>query len=78
MENEKTLIQKKIELAQSEHAPIVIELMKDLIEHGHLLGGNEYETVVNAVRFDTQSTMLTGMVDLLESIRGGALHQVKM
>jgi len=69
--------QQKTVLARSEHSPIIIELMKDLISQSALVGQSEYETVVNAVRFDTQSSMLRGMVDLLENIRGGSLFEPK-
>lgn len=69
-----SLIQKKIALAQSEHAPIVLELLKDLIKPSPLVGDSEYATIVNAVRFDTQSDIVRGMVDLLEHIRNGGLH----
>ncbi len=69
--------QKKIALAQSEHAPIVIELMKDCVEQSPLVGDTEYKTLVNAITFDVQSTMLRKMVDLLEDIRQGKLHEAK-
>jgi outer membrane lipopolysaccharide assembly protein LptE/RlpB len=81
METEqKTLKQKKIELAQGEYAPVVIELIKDLISKDQqvLIGDTEYETVVNAVRLDTHGTIIRGMVDYLESIRKGSLNEVQM
>jgi len=75
----KTLIQKKIELAQSEYAPVVIELIKDLLkqEDQILIGDNEFSTIVNAVKLDTQGNILRGMVDYLENIRKGILHEIK-
>lgn len=72
-----TEVQKKIALAQSDHAPTIILLLKDLMKPIPLLGSSEYETLVNAVRFDTQSEILRGMVDYLEDIRKGSLHGPK-
>lgn len=74
---EQTMKQKKIALAQSEHAPIVIELMKDCIDQSPLVADTEFATVKNAITFDVQSTMLRKMVDLLEGIRQGNLHEQK-
>jgi len=75
--SEQTMKQKKIALAQSEFAPVVIELMKDCITQSPLVGDNEFKTLVNAITFDVQSTMLRSMVDLLEDIRQGGLHDKK-
>jgi hypothetical protein len=79
MENE-TLNQKKIALAQSEHAPIIIELLKDVAsqESMNLIGKTEFETIKNAITFDVKASMISGMVDYLENIRKGALHIIKM
>ena len=74
---EQSMKQKKILLAQSEHAPIVIELMKDCIEQIPLVGDTEFQTMKNAITFDVQSSMLRRMVDLLENIRQGSLHEIK-
>jgi len=70
-----TLKQKKIVLAQSEHAPIIIELMKDCMAKSELVAKTEWQTIVNAVTLDAQSTMLRAMVDYLEDIRKGSLHE---
>jgi len=73
-----SLIQKKIALAQSEHAPIVIELMKDIMSKIELVDEkSEWKTIVNTITLDTQSTMLRNMVDYLEDIRKGILHEIK-
>lgn len=71
---EQSLTQKKIALAQSEHASTVIELMKDIMSHAPLVGKTEWETIVNAITLDTQGTLLRGMVDYLEEIRKGKLY----
>jgi len=74
-ENEQSIRQKKIALAQSEHAPIIIELMKDCMEKvPDLIDDTQWKTVVHAIRLDVQGKMLTTMVDHLEGIRQGKLH----
>jgi len=69
-----SLKQKKIALAQSEHAPIIIELMKDCIEQVPLVDRkSQWNTLANAVTLEANSDMLRRMVDLLENIRQGGL-----
>lgn len=76
MENEQSLKQKKIALAQSEHAPVIIELMKDIMSKIPLVDDkSEWKTIVNTITLDTQSSMLRNMVDYLEDIRKGKLHE---
>jgi len=76
--DEQTLTQKKIALAQSEHAPTIIELMKDCMSKIPLVDDkSEWKTIVNTITLDTQSTMLRMMVDYLEEIRKGVLHEEK-
>lgn len=75
---DQNLKQKKISLAQSEHASTIIELMKDCMEQSPLVDEkSEWKTMVNTIRLDTQSTMIRSMVDLLEEIRSGSLHESK-
>lgn len=74
---QQSMIQKKIALAQSEHAPIVIELLKDCIQQSPLIGDNEFKTLVNAITFDVQSEIIIKMVERLEFIRNGGLLQGK-
>lgn len=70
--------QRKIALAQSEHAPVIIELMKDCIAQIPIVDDkSQWKTIVNAITLDTQSTMLRSMVDYLEEIRKGILHEEK-
>ena len=73
--NDQTLKQKKIILATSEHAPIIIELMKDCMSQNPIVDNTEWQTIVNAVTLEVQGTMLRAMVDLLEDIRKGSLHE---
>ncbi len=74
MENE-NLKQKKMSLASSEHAPIVIELLKDCMSQTPIVGDDQWSTIVNAITLETQGTILRTMVDHLEGIRKGNLHQ---
>ena len=75
---DQNLKQKKIMLAQSEHAPIIIELMKDCMLKIPLVDDrSEWKTIVNTITLDSQSNMLRMMVDYLEDIRKGSLHEPK-
>lgn len=76
MENP-TAKQQKIALAQSEHAPAIIELMKDCMSQTPIIADTEWQTIVNAITLEVQGTMLKRMVDYLEEIRQGALHEPK-
>jgi len=69
--------QKKIALAASEHAPVIIELMKDCMSQTPIIAKTEWETIVNAITLEVQGTMLRSMVDYLEAIRKGSLHEPK-
>ena len=73
--DEQSIKQRKIALAQSEHASVIIELMKDCLSQVPIVADTEWQTIVNAITLDTQSTMLRNMVDLLEAIRKGSLHE---
>ena len=73
-ENEQSIKQKKIALATSEHAPMIIELMKDCMSQTPIIAKTEWETIVNAITLEVQGTMLRTMVDHLEDIRSGSLH----
>jgi hypothetical protein len=72
-----SLKQKKIALAQSEHAPTIIELMKDCTTQVPIIADTEWATIVNALTLEIQSTMIRNMVDHLEGIRAGKLHELK-
>lgn len=64
-------------LAASEHAPVIIELMKDCMTQNPIVDETEWKTIVNAITLETQGTMLRTMVDHLEGIRNGSLHEIK-
>ena len=75
MENQ-TAKQKKIALAQSEHAPVIIELMKDCATKTDLIDEkSEWQTIVNTIRMDAEASMMRRMADYLEGIRAGKLYE---
>jgi hypothetical protein len=75
MENQ-TANQKKITLATSEHAATLVELMKDCVTHTDLIDEkSEWQTIINTIRMDAEASMIRRMVDYLEEIRKGLLHE---
>ncbi len=72
-----SLVQKKIALAQSENALVIIELIKDVAQKLPLIGATEFETLKNAIIIDTTSTLMTDMVDYLDRIKKGELLKAK-
>lgn len=78
MENEQSLLQRKIALAQSEHASVVIEMMRDIVtKTNNIIGDTEYKTLLNAITLEVEANMLRRMADYLEEIRKGILHESK-
>jgi len=74
MEENQSKNQKKIALAQSVHAPVIIELIKDCMgTNPQLIGKTQWATVVNAVRLEVQGNILNAMVKYLDEIRNGSL-----
>lgn len=71
---EQTLKQRKIALAQSEHAFTIVELMRDCTSQKPIIAKTEWETIVNALTLEIEANMMKNMVDYIESIRKGALH----
>lgn len=71
-----TLNQKKIAFAQSEHVEVVLALLREATTNQKLVGENEYETVVNAVTLDAQSTLVIKFISQLDFIKKGGLNQV--
>ena len=69
-----TLKQRKIALAQSEHAGTIIDLIRDVIPRRPLVGGTEWETIVSAVTMDTLSTLMLDLTKYIDDIRKGILH----
>jgi len=73
MEDNQTLNQKKIALAQSGASIVIIELVKDVLQQVPIVGNNEWETIRNAIIIDTSSTLLRDLIDHLENIKSGSL-----
>lgn len=74
MENQ-TTTQRKISLAQSEHSGAIIELMKDCTTQiVDIIGKTEFETLVNAITMEVEGRMMAKMVDHIDRIRKGSLH----
>jgi len=76
-ENEQSMNQRKITLATSEHSAVIIELLKDCMSQTPIVVDTEWKTIVNAITLEVQSTILRNMVDHLEGIRRGSLHEPK-
>lgn len=76
-ETTQSLKQRKIALATSEHAPIIIELLKDCMPQPAIIAKTEWETIVNAITLDVHGTILRRMIDYMEEIRHGSLHDPK-
>jgi hypothetical protein len=78
MENEQSLIQKKIALAQSEHASIVFEIIKDCrTQQSSIIADTEFKTLLNALTLEVESNLMLRVVNYLEDIRQGKLHEPK-
>lgn len=70
------LNQKKTLLARSEHAPLIIELMKDcMTKNNKLIAKTQWDTVVNAITLDVQGNMIQAMVNYLDHIQKGGLME---
>ena len=68
---EQSEIQQKILFAQSPFVPIVVKLLRESMVNQRLVGDSEYETVVNAVRLDSQSDLLNSFIRSIEEIQQG-------
>lgn len=72
---DQTLKQRKIALAQSEHSGAIVDLMKDCTTPiVDIIAKTEFETLVNAITMEVEGRMMAKMVDYIERIRAGALH----
>lgn len=74
MENEQSLKQKKIALAQSEQASVIVEILRDCTSKIPLVADTEWKTIVNTLTLDAQSNLIREVVDYIERIRRGELH----
>ena len=74
---EETLKQQKIALAQSEYSSIVVELMRDCTSKNPIISDTEFKTLVNAITLEVEANMMMRVVDYIENIRKGSLHDPK-
>lgn len=71
-----TLKQKKITFANSpEMVEAAIAILREHMQVGALVGKSEYETVVNAVTMDAQASLVLKLINSIDAIRNGSLHQ---
>lgn len=75
MENEQSLKQKKIALAQSDLASVVFELMKDMRTQTPIIADTEWKTLLNAMTIEIESNLMVRVVDYIERIKKGELHE---
>ena len=66
--------QRILALAQSEHAQAVVELLQHVMPREKLLGDNEYQTVVNAVKFDTRAETIESVFVFLDNVKKGEIN----
>ncbi len=69
MPNDQLTLQKKLEFANSDHVATVIQILQESSGVPSLVGQTEYETVVNAVRLDTQQDMIKNFINNLDKIK---------
>ena len=75
---DQSLKQRKIALAQSEHSGAIVELMKDCMTPvNDIIGKTEWETLVKAMTLEIEGKMMVKMIDWIDKIRHGALHEQK-
>jgi len=77
MEENQSLAQKMIAFAQNPDsvAAIVGILKRAIGDQNRLVGDNEYQTIVNAVRLDTQTDLMIKVLNTIDFIKQGGLHQ---
>lgn len=71
---DQSLKQRKISLATSEHASVVAELIKDCLTNRPLIADTEWQTIVNALTLEIESNLIIRVVEQIERIRQGSLH----
>lgn len=71
---QQSMIQKQILFANNaDMVQAAIQVIKESFEVSPLIGETEYETVVNAVKFDTQQNVMLSFLKRLEFIQQGGL-----
>ena len=75
MEENQTIKQKMITLAQGGHDEAIVQIIKDVVPQTPLVADTEWQTIVNAITLDVTSSILRDVVDRLKFIREGGLHE---
>lgn len=76
MPEDQSVKQKKIAFAQaSEMVEAAIIILKESTTQQALVGDTEFETVVNAVTLDAQSSLIIKFLEAIDSIKNGSLHK---
>ncbi len=65
--------QRKTMLANSEFAPLIVEIIRDCAEKVELRGKDQWETAKNAIIMETTSSLMLRVVEYLEAIKKGSL-----
>lgn len=73
LQETQTMNQKKIALVQGGNGPVIIEMIKDILQKVPIVGKDQWETTKNAIIIDTSSTVLKDMVEYIEDIKRGSL-----
>lgn len=71
--------QKKMSfVSNQDHIEAALMIIRESFGHQKLVGSNEYETIVNAVRFDIQADVIMNFINSVEAIKNGVLHKNKI
>lgn len=65
-------------LANPDNIQAIIELVKMSIPQEEILGDNEYQTIVNAVKLDTRGKVLVDLIAKIDFIKQGGLNQIEL
>lgn len=74
---EQTANQRKAAFANSVDMGILVQLLRESCHKGPLVGETEYETVVNAVRLDSQSDLINEFINQIDTIKKGGLFNAE-
>ena len=70
---EQTMRQRKALFANNVDVGVLVQLLRECSHQGPLVGESEYDTVVNAVRLDAQSDLITELIKQIDLIKKGGL-----
>lgn len=74
MENNQSIKQKMIAVAQGDFDAAIIQIIRDIVPQKPLVANTEWETIVNTITLDVTSSILRDVVNRLKFIREGGLH----